>query len=88
MPSIGSGGIGEQLEPGLAAEDPERRLAEAGRDDRLVRVRRDLAGRGAIELAVDADDPAERRDGVGLERVPVGLDQLVVRGEPDRGPCA
>ena len=31
-----------------------------------------------------ADDPAERGDRIGLERVPVGLDELVVRGEPDR----
>ena len=31
-----------------------------------------------------ADDAAERRDRVGLERVPVGLDELVVRGQTDR----
>ena len=75
---------GEDLEAGLGLEDAERRLAEARRDDRLVRVRGDLAGGRAVELAVDPDDPAERRDRVGLERVPVGLDELVVRGEPDR----
>ena len=55
-----------------------------GRHDRLVRVRGDLAGGRPVELAVDPDDPAEGRDRVGLEGVPVGLDQLVVRGEPDR----
>ena len=78
----------QQLEAGLAAQDADRRLAEPGRDDRLVRVGRDLARRRAVELPVDADDPAERRDRIGLEGVPVGLDQLVVRGEarPDR--CA
>ena len=75
---------GQQLEAGLAAQDPERRLAEAGRDDRLVRVGRDLARGRAVELAVDPDDPAERGDRVGLERVPVGLDELVVRGQADR----
>ena len=55
-----------------------------GCDDRLVRVGRDLARRRAIELAVDPDDAAEGRHRVGLEGVPVGLDELVVRGEPDR----
>ena len=74
----------QQLEPGLAAQDADRRLAEPGRHDRLVRVRRDLARRRAIELAVDPDDPAEGRHRIGLEGVPVGLDQLVVRGQPDR----
>ena len=75
---------GQQLEPGLAAQDPDRRLAEAGRHDRLVRVGRDLARRRPVELAIDPDDPAERGDRVGLEGVAVGLDELVVRGEPDR----
>ncbi len=31
-----------------------------------------------------ADDPAERRDGVGLEGAAVCLDELVRRGQPDR----
>ena len=75
---------GEQLESGLLLEHPERGLAEAGRDDGLVRVGRDLAGRRAVELAVDRHDPAERGDRVGLERMPVRLDELVVRGQPDR----
>ena len=74
---------GEQLEAGLAAQDAERGLAEARRHDRLVRVRGDLAGGRPVELAVDPDDAAERRDRVGLERVPVGLDELVVRRQPD-----
>jgi hypothetical protein len=38
-------------------------------DDRLVGVRGDLAGGRPVQLAVDPDDPAERRDRVGLERV-------------------
>ena len=55
-----------------------------GRDDRLVRVGRDLPRGRAVELAVDPDDPAEGGHRVGLERVPVRLDELVVRGEADR----
>ena len=74
----------EQLQAGLAAQDAERRLAEAGRDDRLVRVGGDLPGGRAVQLAVDPDDAAERGDRVGLEGVAVGLDELVVRGQPDR----
>ena len=63
---------------------PTAAWLKPGRDDRLVRVRGDLAGRRPVELAVDADDPAERGDRVGLEGVPVGLDELVVRGQADR----
>ena len=78
---------GEDLEAGLGLEDPERRLAVGRRDDRLVRVRGDLAGGRAVELAVDPDDAAERRDGVGLERVPVGLDELVAEAIPTGSVC-
>jgi hypothetical protein len=69
---------GEQLEARLVAKHRERRLADAGCDDRLVRIRRDLAGGGTVELAVDRDDAAERGDGIGLERLPVGLDEVRV----------
>ena len=75
---------GEDLEPGLGLEDPERGLAVGRGDDRLVRVGGDLAGGRPVHLAVDPDDPAERRDRVGLEGVAVGLDELVARGDPDR----
>ena len=70
--------------PGLRPEDAERRLAVAGRDDGLVRVGGDLAGGRTVHLAVDRHDPAEGGDRVGLERLPVGLDELVVGGQPDR----
>ena len=75
---------GEDLEAGLRLEDADRRLAVARRDDGLVRVRGDLAGGRPVELPVDSDDPAERRDRIGLEGMPVGLDQLVRGREPDR----
>ena len=68
----------------LGAQDPEGGLAVGRGDDRLVRVRGDLAGRGAVHLAVHADDAAERGDRIGLEGVAVRLDELVVRGQADR----
>ncbi len=55
-----------------------------GRHDRLVRVRRDLAGGRSVHLAIHPDDAAEGRDRIGLERVPVRLDELLVRRQPDR----
>ena len=59
-------------------------MAEAGRHHGLVGVGRDLPGGRPVEFAVHADDPAERGDGIGLEGMAIGLDELVVRGEPDR----
>ena len=68
----------------LGPQDPEGGLAVGGRDDRLVRVRGDLAGGRAVQLAVDADDAAEGRHRIGLEGVAIRLDELVVRGQADR----
>src|SRR3954468_4955893 len=58
---------GQQLDPGLAPEDADGRLAEARSDDGLVGIGGDLARGRTIELPVDPDDPAERRDRVRLE---------------------
>ena len=46
----GVGRNGEDLQAGLLAQDPERRVAVGRRDDGLVRVRGDLARRSPVEL--------------------------------------
>ena len=74
----------EQLQARLVPKDPDRRVVEAGRDDRLVRVRGDLPRGGAVEDAIDANDRAERGYRVGFQRAPVGLNELVRRREANR----
>jgi hypothetical protein len=83
MPSVGSGGTAGSRGR-LRLEDAERGLVVAGATTASYEFAAISRGGRPVELAVDADDPAERRHGVGLERVPVGLDELVGGRQPDR----
>jgi hypothetical protein len=61
----------------LLREDRSRFVAERGGDDHLEEHVGDPLGRGAVELAVRADDPAECRDGIGVDRGAQRVDERV-----------
>ena len=72
----------------FAAKRGERLRREVGRDDGLDEQLGDLRGGCAVDLAVDADDAAEGRDGIGLERALVGLEHRRALRRRRRGWCA